>query len=957
MINVQIIYQWRTSLLGKRLLKPLEGLHRDRKLNLSVYDVSHYRLGNVSKADVLILSNIIEKSADSIVSEARLRGTKLLYDSCVNDGKDKKSLPGFFEELYYDIRAFNIRDRLIKMSDMVTSRDGKVVLDHRHAETRHRLVQDCSSNEWSDAIAAVLSKHTLPKAETKGKRILFLSPTLMWPHNYISDVLVRNLMEMGHEVNLFTPKPSRFHTEAICLPENFNDRFMKRLTGYAEDVWKIPPLISRSEIDLVITVQGYIIPRQVLREIRRAGVASAVWLLDEPYDASRSCSIGSYFTHVFLQDRASIHYHRRFGNPNSFYLPHGCDPYGIHGPYPDDQGYKRDVALVGSPFPERIELVRSLMKSGIHVEVVGNGWEEIEFARSVHNLSLEDASQYYRNTKININLHRNEDDFSTNPGMFKAMSPNCSTFYIAGSGAFQLVDEHRGDLKEYFNTGNEIVTFRDIQDCAEKIRHYLENEDERQKVTNASYERACRDHTYAERLKTLLKIVDEEEAISFDDGHRRTGYVQMCGQPIQEHQDMNSRYNIVQVCDMKTDINRNSRTTVLKMTSEDGFSNALNRALFEISSDYIIVGDSKLIKTRLEIEEYIHLFNRDVRLGLILFQGHEKEIAGFLIPARVLMETGIFRFGNATLSVKDMCCRIEDLGMGVHRIYVDAPALESSDFSRIPMKKDSREFEIEWTKDPEARIRASRLVKLTDEHKWRISKPEGLSILKKSLDICPDFLKGHRLLGKALLDDGKVNESIRHFEAIWGKDPDDANSALLYSIALCLSGEAEKADMVLDHILTSKSEYWERASAFYQKGLIQKSKNDYDRAKENFYLAIDADPTHVSSIKELGMIAFETGRYDKALKFFKSILSIAENDETMNDIGAIYWTTGNKQEAYKWFVKALENNPANKSSVLNLATVGAEIGFEEEARVYVRESLNYHPKDRELTGLLHIAHM
>lgn len=958
MINVQIIYQWRSALLLKRLFDPMERLHKDRKLNVSIFDVSQYQLENISKADVIILSNIIDKDSDSIVSEAKQRGTGLIYDSCVNKDDSIRIIGDFFEALSRDIRAVNIRDRLIKMVDMVTSKDGSVVLEHRHAEEKHRQINNGNKQDWYDAVMSLSSLDKSPVTMSSGKRILFISPTLMWPHHYISDVLVRNLMDMGHEVHLFTPKPSRFHSEAICLPGNFDERFMKRLSAYSEDVWKIPPLIVREEPDLVITVQGYTLPRQVLKEIKRTGVPSAVWLMDEPYDASRSCAIGSYFTHVFLQDRASIAYHRRYGNPNSFYLPHGCDPYGIHLPSSGNNGYTRDVAIVGTPFPERVELVYGLKKMGVNVDVVGNGWNELKAGHNVRSLSLSEASKYYRSTKININLHRNEDDYSTNPGMFTAKSPNCSTFYIAGSGAFQLVDKDREGLKEYFTPENEIATFSDIRDCAEKIVYYLENEEERQQIASASYERACREHTYMERLKTMLRIVDEEEAIHFDEGHRRTGYVQICGESMKGQEDLCRKNYIVLLVDKDYESSVPNPVKVLKMKAEEGFSQALNRALFESSADYIIIGGSELLNAHLEIEEFLRNFNEDLRLGLIVFQGPGDEVSGLLMPSRVLMEAGIFRFGNATLSVNDMCYRLEEIGMVVKKVPFDAPMIEDSAFSLASSEKDKNEFEIEWTENPEARLRAWRLVKLTDEHRRRISKPDSLSMFKKSLEICPEFLKGHRLLGKMLLEDGKTNEARVHFEKIWDKNPEDVNSALLYSITLCLTGKADIADSVLDHIVKSNSEYLDKASAYYQKGLIQKSKKDFNAAKRNFNLALGDDPNHIRSMKELGMLALEAGNPEEALRIYMSMLSINNNDEVMtddevmNDIGAIHWTTGNKTEAYEWFVKALKSNPANKNTVINIATAGAELGRSEDVREYVKKSLNYHPRDRELIGLL-----
>ena len=82
------------------------------------------------------------------------------------------------------------------------------------------------------------------------------------------------------------------------------------------------------------------------------------------------------------------------------------------------------------------------------------------------------------------------------------------TFETTGCGTF-LLTKHTPGLEKLFKIGEEIVTYDDINDIEEKVKYYLNNESERIKIENAGYERAKKDHTYDERAKFLMKIINE----------------------------------------------------------------------------------------------------------------------------------------------------------------------------------------------------------------------------------------------------------------------------------------------------------------------------------------------------------------------------------------------------------------------------------------------------------------
>jgi hypothetical protein len=83
---------------------------------------------------------------------------------------------------------------------------------------------------------------------------------------------------------------------------------------------------------------------------------------------------------------------------------------------------------------------------------------------------------------------------------------NYRTFETTGCGTMLLTNYTPG-LEKLFDIGKEIVVYNNLSELDEKVKYYLENEEERKTIANAGYERSKRDHTYYERSKTLIEII------------------------------------------------------------------------------------------------------------------------------------------------------------------------------------------------------------------------------------------------------------------------------------------------------------------------------------------------------------------------------------------------------------------------------------------------------------------
>lgn len=75
---------------------------------------------------------------------------------------------------------------------------------------------------------------------------------------------------------------------------------------------------------------------------------------------------------------------------------------------------------------------------------------------------------------------------------------------ILAAGGFCITNFQR-ELPLFFKNGEDLVWFEDENDLVEKVRYYLEHEDERKKIARNGYEKVRRFHTYNVRINEIAE--------------------------------------------------------------------------------------------------------------------------------------------------------------------------------------------------------------------------------------------------------------------------------------------------------------------------------------------------------------------------------------------------------------------------------------------------------------------
>lgn len=176
-----------------------------------------------------------------------------------------------------------------------------------------------------------------------------------------------------------------------------------------------------------------------------------------------------------------------------------------------------DVLFVGVPSPTKMPILAAVKKAfGSRCVIRGMApWKynlyfnlKFGFPGWVRPVDFAEYVPLYQRTKIGFNVH-NRGDYTV--GSYRL-------FELPGNGVMQISDggEH---LSSFFKPGEEIVGYRGADELVDKIRYYLQHDDERNRIALAGYRRVMRDHRMTRRLREAAEMI--EDGIRLAQGRER----------------------------------------------------------------------------------------------------------------------------------------------------------------------------------------------------------------------------------------------------------------------------------------------------------------------------------------------------------------------------------------------------------------------------------------------------
>ena len=101
-------------------------------------------------------------------------------------------------------------------------------------------------------------------------------------------------------------------------------------------------------------------------------------------------------------------------------------------------------------------------------------------------------------SRITINRHIDvAENYANNMRLYEA----------TGCGAL-LITDAKDNLSELFEVDKEIVAYKTVDDLVSLIQYYTEHDQQREIIAAAGQQRTLNEHTYENRMRTLVDIVN-----------------------------------------------------------------------------------------------------------------------------------------------------------------------------------------------------------------------------------------------------------------------------------------------------------------------------------------------------------------------------------------------------------------------------------------------------------------
>lgn len=185
---------------------------------------------------------------------------------------------------------------------------------------------------------------------------------------------------------------------------------------------------------------------------------------------------------------ACIQRYLKSGYP-AIYFPFASDP-NIFCPA---QVKDIDVLFIGNCYGKREKLIAKCIREGINIVAYGIGFEN-------GHIAGEEVPKLFGRSKIILGS-----------GLVGHSSSFCTLklrdFDGPMAGGLYLTS-HNPILENHFILGQEIVTYKNLDDCVYKIKFFLDNERERSRIAAAGRSRACAEHTWDIRLGILTRALN-----------------------------------------------------------------------------------------------------------------------------------------------------------------------------------------------------------------------------------------------------------------------------------------------------------------------------------------------------------------------------------------------------------------------------------------------------------------
>ena len=228
-------------------------------------------------------------------------------------------------------------------------------------------------------------------------------------------------------------------------------------------------------------------------------------------------------------------------------------------------------------------------------------------------------------------------------------------------------------------------------------------------------------------------------------------------------------------------------------------------------------------------------------------------------------------------------------------------------------------------------------------------KDKAELILKKVLQLKPDFAAAHKDLGVLYLDARLFDYARDEFQKAYELEPENPFIVYEYGNFFQITGEYKKADELYDKVLEMD---FLTPDILLNIALNSLTKNNADKAQQILERAIRLDTQNVRILYNLGKIYFIKNNKESAKQLLEDAYFLEKNPETENMLGQIYLDEEDYDCAYSMFKAIDKNFPQNTANLMNLAKCSLKLGNKDEAVSYLHRYTEIFPEDPDAIAML-----
>lgn len=259
-------------------------------------------------------------------------------------------------------------------------------------------------------------------------------------------------------------------------------------------------MISEIEPKFIFVSKGELITPFILKQLQKYKIPLINWIGDGPWVIDFIKSVYKYYDFFYTFDSKTI---ELLNNPSNMkYLSFGFDTLMNRDFFSNNIDYYiSDIAFVGSPTYERLELLKYLKNLNVLIKIWGpEKWKKTPYNKFYMGRPLIGKEMYfaYKNTKIVINVHYGFNQFNT----ISYNGINHRFFESFGIGTYCL-SNYQNDMKKDFK--NNFIYYENFKEIKNKISLLLEERKILTKITNNMQSEILLKHTLLNKLQVIIK--------------------------------------------------------------------------------------------------------------------------------------------------------------------------------------------------------------------------------------------------------------------------------------------------------------------------------------------------------------------------------------------------------------------------------------------------------------------